>query len=506
MKKKLFALLLAFSLALSIPASALSNEDFQQGQLSGLAAAEDGALLVTDTYNKVIWRVEGDTVTRFAGTIGATEASGEPAAVYHDDAIDKAFFMEPWAIAPFLEGYAVSDTAANVVRYVAKGRVQTLAGSGKPGSSNGSGSVVSFNRPTGLAAGSDGMLYIADTGNGSIRCIDKEGHVTTVVTGLASPTGLCWSNGFLYVAETGRSRICRVKNKTVEAFAGVSEAIEDSEYAGGYADGPAASARFDHPQGLAAGADGTIYVSDTGNSAIRMIADGRVYTLARSSATALMPASPRGLLVRDGALLAADAFSGSILTVSLAQTTYRDVADEWFAPAVQAMTRRGITGGMGDNAFVRQANVSRAMFVTMLARLYQIADGSAILDGSATLSDIEADSWYAAAARWAIDQGIVTGSNGLLEPARIITREEMAAMLYRYADKQKLTLSEAGAGSALSDYTDASEISGWAVNAMRWACRFGMLNGSDGKLNPRAAATRAEAAAILLRFMDACSL
>ena len=299
MKKRIIPLLLALSLAFSVPVFALNAEDFKQGQLSGVTSAADGAMLVTDTFNKVIWRVKDDKVTQYAGTISVADLSGEPTAVYHDAVADKAFFMEPWDIEPFLDGYAITDAAAHVVRYIAGGRVYTLAGSNQVGKTDGAGKNALFDRPTGLAADADGGLYVADAGNGNIRRIAKDGKVTTVASGLAAPTGICWYDGALYVAETGRSRIVRIASGRVEAFAGVSEATEDvDEYLGGYVDGPAAAAKFDHPQGIAAGSDGTIYVADTGNSAVRSISGGRVYTLARGASGAPMPPSPLTFTLR----------------------------------------------------------------------------------------------------------------------------------------------------------------------------------------------------------------
>ena len=98
--------------------------------------AEDGRFLVTDVYNKVLWAVQRETVERFAGVIPVPDLSGEPQGVYHDGTLDSAYFAEPWAIAPYLEGYAVTDAGANVVRYVTAERVYTIAGTGTAGASN----------------------------------------------------------------------------------------------------------------------------------------------------------------------------------------------------------------------------------------------------------------------------------------------------------------------------------------------------------------------------------
>lgn len=486
---------------LSIPVSALSTEDFKQGRLSGIAAAEDGTLLISDTYNKVLWRVEGDTVSQFAGVIGTPGLSGEPTGAYHDDTTDKAFFMEPWDIAPFMDGYAVSDTSANVVRYVANGRVYTLAGTGKGSRADGTDKTAAFDRPTGLAVDESGLLYVSDTGSGTIRCIDTTGKVSTFISGLAEPTGLAWYNGALYVAETGRCRICRVADGKLEAFAGVSTAAEDAgEYYGGYADGAASKALFDHPQGVAVGADGTVYIADTGNSAVRAVSDGMVYTLVSGSAEALMPVAPRGLLVQGDTLYVTDQFAGNILTLSIAHKTYRDVTPErWYANAVRVMDRLGIVTGTTETDFEPYAPTSRAMFVTMLSRVYRLSDGSVIIDGDTTFMDVPENKWYSAAVRWAADAGIAGGTgDDSFTPGSEITREQAAVMLYNYAKYAGRLTDEA---SDLSVFPDSDSVSGWARDAMRWAVGTGLISGRDsGALDPQGSASRAEIVTLLQRY------
>lgn len=501
MRDKIVAIILILSL-LTIPVSALSAEDFKQGQLSGVITLGNDVLLVTDTFNKVVWRVEGDTVKQYAGAISVSGLSGEPTAVYHDAAIDKAYFMEPWGISPFHEGYAVTDAGAHVVRYIANGRVYTLAGTGKVGKADGASKTASFSRPTGVTSDRAGNLYVADAGNGNIRRITVDGKVTTVVSGLTAPTGICWYDGTLYIAETGRSRIVRVTGTSIQEFAGISEATEDTdEYLGGYVDGPVAAAKFDHPQGVVVGTDGTVYVSDTGNSAVRAISGGRVYTLARSISDSLMPSSPRGMVVNGDTLYVADQFAGSILAVSVAKRAYSDVpAEAWFAESIAVATQRGIANGSTATRFEPDAPLSRAMFVTMLSRVHQNLDGSVIIDGESSFSDVLNDEWYAAPTRWAIDAGVVTGDTGLFMPSRGISREELVTMLYRYANAQNLAISNTG--EEMSEFDDASETSDWAVDAMRWACEQGIINGIDGRLQPKTIATRAQALKMLIFFMD----
>ena len=136
--------------------------------------------------------------------------------------MNDSYFKEPWAVAPFLDGYAVSDAANNVVRFIAhdKNKVQTATGQRAKGSMNGYGIEATFNRPTGLATDEAGNLYIADTGNNRIRKLTNIGTITTYLENLNEPTGLCWKNGSLYICESGANRILRAENGSVTVVAG----------------------------------------------------------------------------------------------------------------------------------------------------------------------------------------------------------------------------------------------------------------------------------------------
>jgi len=524
--KRIIPVLLACLLLLSAAVPALAEEPadelplliapapgadaaFASGRFSGLTAAADGTILLTDAWNKVLWTADG---ARFAGAVPAPDAAGVPQGVCADGTAETALFAEPWAVAPFLGGYAVSDSAANVIRLVADGSVYTLAGTGRAGSQDGAARSASFRRPTGLAADENGNLYIADTGNGAIRMLTPGGTVSTIVEGLSSPTGLYFADKTLYVAETGRSRILRVPrdpNVTGPLYivtAGYSEAAEDpGEWYGGYADGPAATAEFDHPEGVAVGPDGTIYVADTGNSAIRMIRDGRVYTLLRGDSATFAPKAPRSLLVQDGALLVTDTFAAGLLTVDLAPAAYDDVAaDAWYAADAAEATARGLIRGMAPGVFDPDGPLSRAMFVTMLSRVQLAVDGATVIDGDTTFPDVPDDAWYAPAVHWAADAGVAQGrDDGSFDANADVNREQMVTMLYRWAQSAGYA---AGGGADLSSFTDADDVSDWAAEAMGWAVERGILLGADGALTPGAPAKRAQAAAILLRFMDGLGL
>ena len=505
MKKTILAFAL-FAVLLCASASALSPADYPNGNASGVAVMEDGALLVTDAFHKVLWRVDGNNISLYAGAESVPDLSGEPLGGYRDGDRETALFAEPWAVVPWLDGYAVSDAASNVIRYVTDSAVSTLCGSGESGMSDKTGTAATFRKPTGLAVGNDGYLYIADTGNNAVRKVSESGAVSTWAKGLSAPTGLCWHDGALYVAETGRSRVLRLTDESREVVAGTSDSAEDAdEYYGGFADGPALSARFDHPQGVAVGPDG-IYVADTVNAAIRVIRGGRVDTLTRNSDGS--PVMPRGLLVRDGTLYAADLFSGGLAELDLALLTFADVPENlWCYKAVREAVLRGLTNGTGPTTFSPDRSLTRAMFVVMLSRLHQCADGAAIIDGDAMFPDLPAnDVWYSKAARWAADCGIVNGVAGEFRADVPITRKQIVAMLYRYAQYRGFDVS-AGETVDISDFADADSIvNAWALPAVKWAVGADILHGKNGFLMPDSLATRAQSAQLMMNFMDAFGL
>ena len=160
-----------------------------------------------------------------------------------------------------------------------------------------------------------------------------------------------------------------------------------------------------------------------------------------------------------------------------------DVSDNaWYASAVNYVVDKGLMNGTGDNKFSPNADTTRGMIVTILARL----------SGQSTAGT----PWYAAGQRWAMEHEISDGTN--MESA--ITREQLVTMLFRYAVKNGLeavTLAE-----NLSQFTDASDVSAWAVPAMQWAVGQGLIQGSNGQLRPQANASRAEVAMILMRFCE----
>ncbi len=162
---------------------------------------------------------------------------------------------------------------------------------------------------------------------------------------------------------------------------------------------------------------------------------------------------------------------------------FADVSgNAWYASAVSYAVDKDLMNGTGSNLFSPDADTTRGMIVTILARL----------DGKAT----SGTPWYQAGQRWAMEYEISDGAN----MTGAITREQLVTMLFRYAVKNGMdavTLAE-----NLTQFTDASSISAWAVSAMQWAVGQGLVQGSNGQLRPQSTASRAEVATILMRFCE----
>lgn len=272
---------------------------------NGIADMGDGKILITDLYHKQLWQAEEGVSELYAGGDTVESLYGEPLGGYSDGELMESYFGKPWDVAEYLDGWAVSDTDNNVIRVVRGQKVQTFNGRTE-GELIADDSVITFSRPTGLASDGNGNLYVADTGNGAIRMLGPEGTVTTVADGLNEPMGLCMDNDVLYIAEAGANRIVKIEGGKLSVVAGSG--------AEGFEDGSAQQALFASPQGIAVGDDGTIYVSDTLNSAIRRIANGQVETVvARDIASAEFGLiRPIGMLAVGERLYICDSFARKV--------------------------------------------------------------------------------------------------------------------------------------------------------------------------------------------------
>lgn len=186
-------------------------------------------------------------------------------------------------------------------------------------------------------------------------------------------------------------------------------------------------------------------------------------------------------------------------TETPSKTKFNDVsANDWFASAVDYVTGKGMMNGTADNTFSPKANTTRGMVVTVLYRLENQPSTSA-----ASFTDVAFGAYYANAVAWANANGIVSGyGSGKFGPNDKVTREQLAAILYRYAQYKKYDVS-VGEDTNILSYDDAQSISSYAIPAIQWACGAGVVTGKSGsKLDPKGNATRAEVAAMLMRFCE----
>ena len=178
------------------------------------------------------------------------------------------------------------------------------------------------------------------------------------------------------------------------------------------------------------------------------------------------------------------------------QHPFTDVAaDAWYAQAVQYVYENGLMDGIENNQFAPEHTTTRAQLVTILYRL----EGQPAVTGESGFTDVEADTWYTDAVVWAAANGIVNGvSDTRFAPGDEITRQQMAAILYRYAEAKGYDVTDS---ADLSGYSDAETIQAYAQIPMAWACAQGLIQGfEDGTLRPAGNATRAQIATILMRF------
>lgn len=183
-------------------------------------------------------------------------------------------------------------------------------------------------------------------------------------------------------------------------------------------------------------------------------------------------------------------------------SSFTDVdASAWYVDAIRWAVENGVMNGVGNNKFNPNGDTSRAMVVTMLWRM----ERSPAYVGMSEFSDVENTDWYGQAVRWANAEGIVEGyrdANGkgqMFNPNGAVTREQLAAILYRYAQYKKANVS-IGEDTNILSYDDAFSVSGWATSAMQWAVGSGIINGIGSELAPVNHATRAQVATMLMRY------
>ena len=174
--------------------------------------------------------------------------------------------------------------------------------------------------------------------------------------------------------------------------------------------------------------------------------------------------------------------------------TFADVAEgAWYYDAVSYVYANGLMDGVSASEFAPDTTLTRAMLVTILWRM----EGEPVVNYLMPFTDVDGGAWYAETVRWAASEGIVTGvSDTSFAPNAEITREQLAAILHRYAG-------EPATAANLAGYADGASVSAYAVDAMSWCVEHDIITGTTATtLEPQGTATRAQAAAMLMRFAD----
>jgi hypothetical protein len=183
-----------------------------------------------------------------------------------------------------------------------------------------------------------------------------------------------------------------------------------------------------------------------------------------------------------------------------AKQTFTDVKPEdWFYEGVEYVAAKGIMQGPGGGVFQPNETTTRAMVAQVIWNMA----GKPVVNAAIPFADVAEGAWYADAVRWAAEKGIVTGwtdegGRQVFDPEGKVTREQFSAMLYRYA--KTLGKGFTGMWSFKLDFPDAGDVSDRAMEAMSWMVMQGIINGMDGKLNPKGFSTRAQIATMLQRF------
>ena len=189
----------------------------------------------------------------------------------------------------------------------------------------------------------------------------------------------------------------------------------------------------------------------------------------------------------------------SISVSAASVSNFSDVkSDDWYYNAVAYTTTNSLFNGTSDNTFSPDISMTRGMFVAVLGRLAEVSNTYGTRQSTPFVDVTQADYFFPYAV-WANDNGIVTGvENNVFNPNGEITREQMAAIFFRYAEKFGYDITYSN--EKYSTFTDTNNVSTYAINAMQWATTHNIVNGADSKLSPQDNASRAQVAQIFLNF------
>ncbi|MPM05124.1 hypothetical protein SDC9_51410 [bioreactor metagenome] len=208
---------------------------------------------------------------------------------------------------------------------------------------------------------------------------------------------------------------------------------------------------------------------------------------------------PTNVIEKDGKYYAViNSRTNSTYALIQSEVTFADAAGKWYEATVNEMGSRKIIAGRSASVFDGEASITRAEFAVILVRALGLT-----ADGISTFSDVPADAWYTGAVATAAQYGVVSGKGDKqFDPNANITRQEAMLMLQRAAALTEFT----GTSSELDSFADADSVGSWARDAAKWSVGSGLIQGTNGKLNPTANITRAESATIILRLLQKAEL
>ena len=192
----------------------------------------------------------------------------------------------------------------------------------------------------------------------------------------------------------------------------------------------------------------------------------------------------------------------AVFVQKIAPVAFIDVNDDdWFAKSVEFVVSLGLFKGTSEDTFSPYMSMTRGMFVTVLGRLYEYMNNTSLdVPEGMSFNDVSSEQYYAAAVKWASENNIITGyENGQFKPDEPISREQIVAIMYRFAVYAGLDTTNT---SAINEFADGKDASPWAVDALSWAVGTNIMGGrTDGTLDPQGLVQRCEVAAILHRFI-----
>ena len=203
-------------------------------------------------------------------------------------------------------------------------------------------------------------------------------------------------------------------------------------------------------------------------------------------------------------LLAFVLLLGLVMPAMAADHPFTDVREgAWYAEAVQFVYEHDIMGGVGGNRFDPQGNLTRAQVTALLFRTHHAREANAEDDRDNNFDDV-GNAWYAPYITWAFDNGIVQGtSETTFNPHGNISRQEFATMVYRYAMNLTALFDWDRVSAQWSQFADRDQIATWAYSALRWMSWQGVVTGSSATtIDPAGTTTRAEAAIMMMRFVE----